>query len=152
MSQSREQICQSTSQKLAAAAAGLPSIKATIGLDGFVDEIISIVDKRKNTESFDSILTIESFGKKVLSAMGQSGNFELVVRQMKLGGNGPIMANAMAAAGISVNYIGEVGFPTLHPVFEEMARRAKSSALPNRAIPMRWSSMTESSCSASIRI
>jgi hypothetical protein len=34
------------------------------------------------------------------------------------------MANAMAAAGLAVNYIGAVGFPTLHPVFEEMARRA----------------------------
>ena len=44
---------------------------------------------------------------------------------MKLGGNGPIMANALASAGLSVNYIGAVGFPTLHPVFEEMARRAK---------------------------
>jgi hypothetical protein len=35
------------------------------------------------------------------------------------------MANAMAAAGLSVNYVGAVGFPVLHPVFEEMARRAK---------------------------
>jgi sugar/nucleoside kinase (ribokinase family) len=123
MSQSRDQICQSASRKLAAAAETLSSIKATIGLDGFVDEIIAVVDKRRG-EQFDAIPTIENFGRKILAAMGQSGNFELVVKQAKLGGNGPIMANAMAAAGIGVNYIGAVGFPTLHPVFEEMARRA----------------------------
>ncbi|HET6249504.1 MAG TPA: PfkB family carbohydrate kinase [Tepidisphaeraceae bacterium] len=124
MPQSREQIAQSTSKKLLTASANLASVKATIGLDGFVDEIIAIVDKRHNTDTFDAIPTIDAFGKKVLAATGQSGNFELVVKQMKLGGNGPIMANAMAAAGVSVNYIGAVGFPTLHPVFEEMARRA----------------------------
>jgi sugar/nucleoside kinase (ribokinase family) len=125
MPQSREQITRSTSEKLAAAAATLPSITATIGLDGFVDEIIAVVDKRHGNDSFDAIPTIDVFGKKILAATGQSGNFELVVKQMKLGGNGPIMANAMAAAGLSVNYVGAVGFPTLHPVFEEMARRAK---------------------------
>ncbi len=125
MPQSRHDICQSTSKKLAAAAATLPSITATIGLDGFVDEIIAIVDKRQGFEKFDAIPTIEVFGRKVLAAVGQSANFELVVKQMKLGGNGPIMANALAAAGLAVNYIGAVGFPTLHPVFEEMARRAK---------------------------
>jgi hypothetical protein len=43
---------------------------------------------------------------------------------MKLGGNGPIMANALAAAGLAVTYVGAVGYPTRHPVFEELGRRA----------------------------
>src|SRR5207302_5723824 len=102
MPASREQIAQSTSGKLAAAAGGLKSVTATIGLDGFVDEIIAVVDKRHGTGTFDAIPTIDAFGKRVLSATGQSGNFELVVKQAKLGGNGPIMANAMAAAGLNV--------------------------------------------------
>src|SRR5665213_1515716 len=124
MPQSREQIAQSTSRKLAAAAPQIPSIKATIGLDGFVDEIIAVVDKRFGTQKFDAIQTIDVLGRKITAAAGQSLNFALVVKQMKLGGNGPIMANALAAAGLGVNYIGAVGFPTIHPVFEEMARRA----------------------------
>lgn len=124
MPQAREQIAQSTSRKLLAGAATLASIKATIGLDGFVDEIIAVVDKRFGTQRFDPIATIDLLGNKVMAAAGQSINFELVVKQMKLGGNGPIMANALASAGLGVNYIGAVGFPTVHPVFEEMARRA----------------------------
>ncbi|HWE92640.1 MAG TPA: PfkB family carbohydrate kinase [Tepidisphaeraceae bacterium] len=122
---SREQICQSASRKLAAAAPSLASLKATIGLDGFVDEIIAVVDKRQDVDRFDAIAMIETLGRKITNSAGQSNNFELVVKQMKLGGNGPIMANAMAAAGFGVNYIGSVGFPTIHPVFEEMARRAR---------------------------
>jgi sugar/nucleoside kinase (ribokinase family) len=44
---------------------------------------------------------------------------------MKLGGNGPIMANALACLGASVTYIGNVGYPNVHPVFADFASRAK---------------------------
>ena len=122
---SRQQICQSTSQKLAAAAPTLSSVKATIGIDGFVDEIIAVVDKRHSVDQYDPIKTIDVFGNKILRAAGQSSNYELIVKQMKLGGNGPIMANALAAHGLSVTYIGCVGYPNIHPVFAELAKRAK---------------------------
>ena len=60
-----------------------------------------------------------------MNAAGQSSNYELVVKQMKLGGNGPIMANALASLGLAVTYIGGLGYPGLHTVFQEMAGRAK---------------------------
>ncbi len=121
----REQVARSTSGKLAAAAAGLGQTRALIGLDGFVDEIIAVVDKRHSFDSYDAVPTIGHLGQKVLAAAGQSSNYELVTRQMKLGGNGPIMANALASFGLSVTYIGSLGYPVLHPVFGEMAGRAK---------------------------
>lgn len=122
---SRQQIATSTSQKLTSAAAGLGSIKALIGLDGFVDEIIAVVDKRTSFDEYEPVRTIEQLGKKILNAAGQSSNYELVVKQMKLGGNGPIMANALASMGMAVTYVGGLGFPGLHPVFQEMAGRAR---------------------------
>jgi len=125
MALSREQIAASTAKKLAAAAGSLGTIKALIGLDGFVDEIIAVVDKRQSLGEFRPFRTIDQFGEKVVAAAKQSSNFELVVKQMKLGGNGPIMANALACFGLSVTYIGNLGYPTLHPVFAEMAERAK---------------------------
>ena len=121
---SRQQICQSAASKLKAAAPTLSSMKATIGIDGFVDEIIAVVDKRQSVTNYDAITTIDVFGNKILRAAGQSSNYELVVKQMKLGGNGPIMANALASHGMSVTYIGCVGYPTIHPVFQELAKRA----------------------------
>lgn len=120
----REEICRRASQKLQAAVSSLSSIRATIGLDGFVDEIIAIVDKRHSLEAYDEIETISGFGKKITDAAGKSMNFELMVKQMKLGGNGPIMANALAALGMGVTYVGAVGYPNIHPVFQEMAKRA----------------------------
>jgi sugar/nucleoside kinase (ribokinase family) len=125
MALTRAQIGESTGKKLSAAASELKNTKAFIGLDGFVDEIIAVVDKRHSFNEYDPIKTIAEFGQKVLNAAGQSSNYELVARQMKLGGNGPIMANALASFGLSVSYIGSLGYPALHPVFAEMAARAK---------------------------
>src|SRR5690348_8612743 len=62
MALTREQICQHTSQKLSAAAGGLPAMRGLIGLDGFVDSIIAVVDKRHEDGSYDTIPTIAAFG------------------------------------------------------------------------------------------
>src|SRR4051812_38127874 len=98
----REQIAAQTSRRLASASPELKSVKAVIGLDGFVDEIIAVVDRRHDDAWYEPVKTIAAFSEKIARAAGQSNNFELVVKRMKLGGNGPIMANAMAAAGVDV--------------------------------------------------
>lgn len=123
---SREQVCELTSRKLTQAAAGdLKAVKALIGLDGFVDEIISVVDKRHGAgDKYEVVRMIADLGGKITEASGKSCNYELVVKQRKLGGNGPIMANALAAAGIDVTYVGNLGYPNIDPVFEDLARRA----------------------------
>ena len=126
MSLPREKVCELTSRKLAAAAPTLPRKTRVVGLDGFVDEIIAVVDKRHDYDRLRRRQTIADFGREDHAAAGQSSNYELVVKQMKLGGNGPIMANALASAsGMDVTYVGNLGYPTLHPVFDDFARRAK---------------------------
>lgn len=102
--------------------------KVLIGLDGFVDQIVHPVDKRSGPgEAFDRIRTIADFGARISSAAGKSANIELAPIVEKLGGNGPIMANAQCAQGLQVRYIGALGAEAVHPVFAEFA--AKTSAL-----------------------
>ena len=129
MTLSRPDVCKATSTKLIAAAGRLGSIKAVIGLDGFVDSIIDVVDQRQDATHYHAILTIDRFGQKIVSAAGQSGNYELVVKMTKLGGNGPIMAQALACAGLDMTYIGSLGYPSIHPVFADFGRRAKLISL-----------------------
>ena len=117
MNPNRAQLCELTSKKLNAALPNLANIKATVGLDGFVDEIIGVVDKRSSASEFSEVATIDTFGQKICNAAGQSSNYELIVKQRKLGGNGPIMANALACFGLGVTYIGNLGYPTIDPVF-----------------------------------
>jgi len=122
--QRRDGICEATSARLAKAVGGLPGLHAVIGLDGFVDEIIAVVDKRHADGRFDPIRTIGVLGEKIRRAAGDSSNYELVVKQQKLGGNGPIMANALASLRLNVTYIGALGYPGLHPVFQHFAGNA----------------------------
>ncbi len=121
----REEVCRTTAEALERAAGTLGSVGALVGFDGFVDEIVAVVDKRYDAERFDPVETIAAMARKILGASGESSNYELVVKRRKLGGNGPIMANALATLGLDVTYIGNLGYPTIHPAFADFATRAK---------------------------
>ena len=125
MSLTRQQICSLAAKKLRAAAPTLNQQRAMVGLDGFVDEIIAVVETRGDYAHYEPVPTISRLAEKIGRAAGQSSNYELVVKDMKLGGNGPIMANALAAVGMDVTYVGNLGYPNVHPVFSEFAKRAK---------------------------
>lgn len=107
-----------------AVAGRVPRLTAFLGLDGFVDEIIAVVDERQNAREYSRIPTISALAERIGAAAGRSTNVELVTMRTKLGGNGPIMGNALAAFGVKVTYLGALGYPTMHPVFEEFAKQA----------------------------
>jgi hypothetical protein len=111
--------------RLQAAADRVSRMKAFIGLDGFVDEILHVVDKRESAEQYTRLPMMAQWAERIRAAAGKSTNIELVSQRTKLGGNGPIMANAMASFGFKVAYLGNLGFPNLHPVFAEFAKRAE---------------------------
>ncbi len=111
-------------QRLLAGASTAGRMTAFVGLDGFVDEILHVVDKRDSADSFQRLATISQLAGRVAAAAGKSTNIEIVNRVTKLGGNGPIMANALASFGLKVTYLGNLGWPNLHPVFADFAKRA----------------------------
>ena len=100
-------------------------MSAFVGLDGFVDEILHVVDKRESAEKYLRLPKIAQLAERMAAAAGRSTNIELVSQLTKLGGNGPIMANALASFGLKVTYLGILGYPNLHPVFAEFAKKAE---------------------------
>jgi sugar/nucleoside kinase (ribokinase family) len=114
-----------TAQALLAGSARASSMTAFVGLDGFVDEILHAVDKRESAEVFQRLPTIARLAERLALAAGKSANLELVTQMTKLGGNGPIMANALASFDLKVTYLGLLGYPNLHPVFQDFAKRAE---------------------------
>jgi hypothetical protein len=115
-------------------------LRAFVGLDGFVDEIVHMVDKRHDATRYDRIDTISQFAGRVAEAAGRSTNIEPVTQQVKLGGNGPIMANALAAFGTRVTYLGALGWPEIHPVFRQLAERADEFSIcePGRTMALEF--------------
>lgn len=111
--------------------AQLGKVKAIIGLDGFVDEIIHVVDTRKSATEYTRIKTLREYGERITRAAGLSTNVELVTIQCKLGGNGPIYSNSLVTYGLDVTYIGALGYPDVHPVFKPMAEKASVMSITN---------------------
>ena len=110
-------------------------MNSVVGLDGFVDKIVTPVDKRDGLdENFQAIETLDALGSRISAAAGKSANIELFPRFDKLGGNGPIMANAHDSLGLNVRYIGALGCPTIDPVFEEFARKTDAISLADPGI------------------
>lgn len=105
--------------------AKVAALNAFVGFDGFVDEILHVVDKRENADKYLRLPTISKYAERLAAAAGKSTNVELVSQQTKLGGNGPIMANALAGFGLKVCYLGNLGYPNMHPIFSDFAKRAE---------------------------
>ncbi len=100
--------------------------QVVIGFDGFVDEIIDVVDKRDSLDRYQRMANISDLGNRILKAAGLSTNIELVSKAVKLGGNGPIMGNALVSAGANVSYLGALGLPEVHQVFKELVDRCET--------------------------
>lgn len=95
------------------------------GFDGFVDEIVHVVDQRIDVHSFQRIKTIEEYGQRIIQSAGKSTNFENVVIRQKPGGNGTIYAIALDTLGMQVRYIGATGVDRPHAVYEAFSKTAE---------------------------
>jgi hypothetical protein len=114
----------------AAAASSLAAVPkerrpaVTVGFDGFIDNIIDVVAKRADATTYSAMATISELGGRITAAAGHSANFEMVVKQSKIGGNGPIMANALCSYDYAVTAVGVLGEGAVDPVFKPLADRA----------------------------
>jgi sugar/nucleoside kinase (ribokinase family) len=125
----RQQIACSAADRLEGAE-GLPP--ALVGFDGFIDSILDVVDLRHDMSpgGYEPIRTIPALAARIGGAAGRSMNLEIVEREERWGGNGPLMAGVLAALGSPVTYIGAVGgggnpphYGVLHPAYKAFAAR-----------------------------
>ena len=119
-----------TLEELRAGRTGAAPRQALVGLDGFVDTIVTPVGERRAAgDDFTPIPTIADFGRRILGAAGKSTNLELHSRMEKLGGNGPIMAGALLAAGCRVTCVGAFGRAQVHPAFSPLESSSRLVSL-----------------------
>ena len=109
-------------------------LRALVGFDGFIDKIIHPVDKRMGEgANFKRIETINAFGDRIKAAAGRSCNIEFYPCMEKLGGNGPIFANAVLSMGCRTRYIGALGKPVA-PVFEDFCKKTQAISICEPAV------------------
>lgn len=92
-----------------------------IGFDGVTDEIITaIATKRKDANI--PFKTISSFGERIIEASGKSCNVELIVRLTKIGGNAPILTDALLKGAHLITFAGTIGEKgRIEALFKDMA-------------------------------
>ncbi|MEO0330277.1 MAG: hypothetical protein AAF223_01125 [Bacteroidota bacterium] len=103
-------------------------ISVFIGLDGYIDKIQKVV-QAQDGKSREYYPTIDTFAERIERAAGLSAQLELVSQEVKLGGNAPIMAHALASLGVSNYCLGNFGSPAIDPLFEQIHSQSKLISL-----------------------
>lgn len=95
------------------------------GFDGFVDSIRKAV-RRKDETGTHYYDKIGDFADRIAGAAGKSSQIEMQVMQTKMGGNAPILSNALGALGIRSTCIGSMGLPDRHAVFSSISNQCQT--------------------------
>ena len=95
-----------------------------VGFDGYIDKIQKAV-KVRTKERVEYYQTLTDFAERIDMAAGKSGQVELVTQEIKIGGNAPIMSNALGALGIKSTCLGNAGYPNKHIEYENLHDKAK---------------------------
>ncbi|MEM6911629.1 MAG: carbohydrate kinase family protein, partial [Verrucomicrobiota bacterium] len=113
----------------------LTELHTILGFDATVDVICKPVETRGGSGSaFEPFATLRDFGQRVVDADGKSALIEIVKELEKIGGNGPIMANALSQSGVGIDYIGPLGTPGLHPAYTDFAQRISVHSVAEPAV------------------
>lgn len=102
-----------------------PKQEIILGFDGFIDQIIHLVDERQDAKNYSRLNEMTHLAKKIDLASGKSCNIEMKLIETKLGGNAPIMANALLSQGFEINYFGALGKDKTHTIFDEFVSKCK---------------------------
>lgn len=94
---------------------------ATVGFDGFVDEIVRVV--RGVAADRTTPLHFESkraFGEKLIELGSANASYDLTEIATKIGGNAPNAAQALGRLGLKVDCVGMLGYPRIQNLFAGM--------------------------------
>ena len=104
------------------------------GFDGFIDSIQKVILNYPENQQPEYFKTVGEFGNYISGK--QTGGLSLETEEIvkKIGGNVPIMANAMAGLGVKAHCIGAFGHPVIDPVFVMMHPKTSLYSFANPGI------------------
>jgi sugar/nucleoside kinase (ribokinase family) len=109
------------------------SPRVLVGFDGFLDSITSVVGTRRSMapDDYEPMRTIETLAARIAAAGGgRSTNIELRERELRAGGNGPLLAGALSGQAARVTLIGALGADSaepVHPAYEPLLERCEQT-------------------------
>ncbi len=101
-----------------------------VGFDGFVDKILKPV-RMKDKEGTEFFLTMKEFADYLIGKEGKSCSVAVEKVQEKIGGNMPIVANALGTLGCRTVCVGAMGIPEVLPIFRKMSGNCRLVSVAN---------------------
>jgi len=90
-----------------------------VGFDGYIDRLVRL---RKNQNiPPDYFKSVGEFSGFVTNYANQSADINVRRIGEKLGGNGPILADALARKGVPLACVGAFGYPALEKIYEPLS-------------------------------
>lgn len=111
-------------QRLRQSKKALGEAVVVAGFDGFVDEIISVVDCRENTGQWRPVPTIAAFAEHVRASAGRSSLREIVVHRKEAGGCAVNMGDGLAGLGVQLDCYATLGSPR-DTAFDDFAAKCR---------------------------
>jgi hypothetical protein len=106
-------------------AAGGRPLAVTVGFDGFVDEMTSVVGERRGLDDWSKMAAIPEFGAWVAGAAGRSALREIVIHRQDPGGCAVNLGDGLIALGVQLDCYATLGEP-LHPAFAPFAAACRT--------------------------
>src|SRR5688500_15478369 len=103
----------------------------TLGFDAFIDSVVKVIRYKDDQSPISFFASPHAFGEYMAGKRDKNLSIELETMTTKLGGNMPIMANAIAHMGPKVSCIGPLGHPDIHPVFHQMPSNCQLHSFAN---------------------
>jgi len=94
-----------------------PNKKAVIGFDGFVDVILKVVTSDEASNQKEYISSMKDFGEHISTRAGHACAFIMETKELRAGGNAPILSIALDALGMHVTCMGMIGYPQINSLF-----------------------------------
>ncbi len=90
-----------------------------VGFDGYIDKLVRLPRGK------DYFSSISEFVDYISGYRNQSADLRMERISEKLGGNGPLLAQSLAAKGVAVTCVGTMGKPEVRPQFLELAEQCR---------------------------
>lgn len=103
----------------------ISKLRVVAGFDGFVDQLVQIVEERTDLEHFTPVPTISRFAELLAASAGKSSLREFVVHGLDAGGCAVNLGDGIATLGARLDYFGTLGEPR-HPAFDAFATKCHS--------------------------
>ena len=120
----------------------LATLPIVSGFDGFVDEMISVVEERTDLSHWTPVPTIARMAEHMNAAAGRSSLREIIVHDMAAGGCTVNLSDGTATLGIPMHVFATMGEP-IHSAFQSLLQKCASyrswGATPGRTLALEFS-------------